>query len=100
MPAGEWIRIPRNEITRLLRLRRELIRFQHVLTRMSYVCGKLANLDVPGITFGPNLQPEELTRLTEGVVALVEGTISGRGRIDWSGSGEVTSMNANRRIRA
>lgn len=50
-----------------------------------------ANLDVPGITFGPNLQPEELTRLTEGVVALVEGTISGRGRIDWSGSGEVTS---------
>lgn len=50
-----------------------------------------ADLDVPGITFGPNLQPEELTRLTEGVVALVEGTISGRGGIDWSGSGEVTS---------
>lgn len=50
-----------------------------------------AILDVPGITFGANLQPEELTRLTEGVVALVEGTISGRGRIDWSGSGEVTS---------
>ena len=41
--------LDRDEITRLLRLRREVIRFQHVLTRMSDVCGKLANLDVPGI---------------------------------------------------
>jgi hypothetical protein len=49
-----------------------------------------AILDVPGITFGPNLQPDELTRLTEGVVALVNGTIFGQGRIDWSGS-KVTS---------
>ena len=30
---------------------------------------------------GPNLQPDELTRLTEGVIALVNGTISGQGRI-------------------
>ena len=50
-----------------------------------------AVLDVPGITFGPGLQPEELTRLTEGVVALVMGRLSGRGRINWTGSGEVTS---------
>ncbi|HVL78488.1 MAG TPA: YdbH domain-containing protein [Sphingomicrobium sp.] len=50
-----------------------------------------ANLDVPGITFGPNLQPEEITRLTEGVVALVRGTIFGRGRIAWDEEGEVTS---------
>ncbi|MGN6155825.1 MAG: intermembrane phospholipid transport protein YdbH family protein [Sphingomicrobium sp.] len=50
-----------------------------------------ADLDVPGITFGPNLQPDELTRLTEGVVALVQGTVTGHGRIDWSGSGAVTS---------
>jgi hypothetical protein len=50
-----------------------------------------ANLDVPGITFGPNLQPDELTRLTEGVVALVQGTVNGQGRINWSGSGAVTS---------
>ena len=50
-----------------------------------------ANLDVPGLTFGPNFQPEDLTRLTEGVVALVQGTVSGRGRIDWSSGGEVTS---------
>jgi hypothetical protein len=50
-----------------------------------------ALLDVPGLTFGPNLQPEEITRLTEGVIALVNGTIRGQGRIDWSGSGKVTS---------
>src|SRR3546814_2712936 len=29
-----------------------------------------AVLDVPGITFGPDYQPDELTRLTPGVVAL------------------------------
>lgn len=44
-----------------------------------------AILDVPGITFGPALQPERLTRLTLGVVANVAGTVSGRGRIDWAG---------------
>ncbi|HUG45834.1 MAG TPA: hypothetical protein VMK31_04885, partial [Sphingomicrobium sp.] len=46
-----------------------------------------AELDVPGIRFGRDLQPEELTRLTEGVVALVRGTVQGRGRIQWSESG-------------
>ena len=50
-----------------------------------------AILDVPGITFGPGLQPEELTRLTEGVIALVKGRLSGQGRIAWTGSGKVTS---------
>ena len=50
-----------------------------------------ALLDVPGITFGQGLQPEELTRLTEGVIALVEGAIRGQGRIAWDGDGSVTS---------
>ena len=50
-----------------------------------------ALLDVPGIRFGEGLQPEELTRLTEGVIALVEGAIRGQGRISWSGEGEVAS---------
>jgi hypothetical protein len=50
-----------------------------------------AILDVPSLTFGPNLQPEELTRLTEGVIALVNGTIHGQGRIDWNPAGKVTS---------
>jgi magnesium transporter len=39
--------LEREEITRLFRLRRQVIGFQHVLTRMSDVCGKLVNLDVP-----------------------------------------------------
>ena len=50
-----------------------------------------AILDVPGIRFGEGLQPEELTRLTEGVIALVQGTVSGRGEINWSSGGAVTS---------
>jgi hypothetical protein len=50
-----------------------------------------ALLDVPGLTFGPNLQPEALTRLTEGVVALVNGTVRGQGRIDWAEGGKVSS---------
>jgi translocation and assembly module TamB len=50
-----------------------------------------ALLDVPGLTFGPGLQPDEITRLTEGVIALVNGTIRGQGRINWTGAGTVTS---------
>jgi hypothetical protein len=50
-----------------------------------------AILDVPGIRFGEGLQPEELTRLTEGVIALVQGNLRGRGEINWNGDGEVTS---------
>ena len=50
-----------------------------------------AVLDVPGITFNEGLQPEELTRLSEGVIALVVGTVRGRGEIDWNGEGKVTS---------
>ncbi len=50
-----------------------------------------ATLDVPGIRFGQGLQPEDLTRLTEGVIALVNGTVSGQGRIAWNGDGGVTS---------
>lgn len=50
-----------------------------------------ADLAVPGITFGPDFQPDQLTPLTEGVVALVNGTVTGKGRIDWTGSGTVTS---------
>jgi len=50
-----------------------------------------ATLDVPSLTFGPGLQPDELSRLPEGVIALVNGTISGQGRIDWDSTGHVTS---------
>ncbi|HZC38313.1 MAG TPA: YdbH domain-containing protein, partial [Sphingomicrobium sp.] len=50
-----------------------------------------ALLDVPRLTFGPSLQPDEITRLTEGVVALVDGSIRGQGRINWYAGGKVTS---------
>ncbi len=50
-----------------------------------------AILDVPSLAFGPKYQPDQLTRLTEGVVALVNGEIHGQGRIDWNKTGHVTS---------
>jgi len=50
-----------------------------------------ALLDVPGITFGANLQPEELSPMTQGVIALVNGGLSGQGRINWNGADNVTS---------
>jgi translocation and assembly module TamB len=50
-----------------------------------------ALLDVPGLAFGPNFQPDQLSRLTEGVVALVNGTVRGHGRIGWAPDGKVTS---------
>ena len=45
-----------------------------------------ADLDVPGVSFGDNLQPEDLSYLASGVIALAEGTVSGDGRIEWNGS--------------
>ena len=49
-----------------------------------------AVLDVPGIRFDKSYQPEQLTRLTTGVVALVDGVLKGRAEIDWAG-GTTTS---------
>ncbi len=49
-----------------------------------------AVLDVAGLTFGPTLQPEEITPITLGVIANVNGTMSGRGQINWTSKG-VTS---------
>jgi magnesium transporter len=68
--------LDRDEITRLFRLRREAIHFQHVLTRMSDVCGKLTNLDIPCI--GAAAKPyfrdvhDHLTRLDAMVSGLVD----------------------------
>ncbi len=49
-----------------------------------------AVLDVRGLNFGRALQPEALTNITLGVIANVEGSISGRGQIDWTAD-KVTS---------
>lgn len=46
-----------------------------------------AVLDVPALRFTRGFQPDDLTRLTVGVVALVEGSVTGQGRIEWDGQG-------------
>lgn len=45
-----------------------------------------ALIDVQSLAFNDRLQPEQLTPLTLGVIANVQGEISGAGRIDWDAS--------------
>jgi hypothetical protein len=49
-----------------------------------------ADLAVPGVTFGTGFQPRDISELAYGVVSLVEGTVTGEGRVDWN-SEAVTS---------
>ncbi len=49
-----------------------------------------ARLAVPGVTFSPALQPEDLSELAKGVIALADGTVTGSGRIDWTAD-DITS---------
>lgn len=66
----------REGVTRLFHLRRQAIRFQHVVTRMLDVCGKLINLDVPCI--GADVRPyfrdvhDHLIRLDGMISGLIE----------------------------
>ncbi len=50
-----------------------------------------ADLNVEGLTFDDQLQPVDVSGLALGVIANAEGVITGKGRIDWSPIGEVTS---------
>ena len=50
-----------------------------------------AKLDVPGITFTDRFQPEQITRLSLGVIALVEGTLKGEGEIAWDRAGTTST---------
>lgn len=49
-----------------------------------------ADLDVIRLVFDKTLRPDQLTRLALGVVANVDGAVTGKGRIDWRGD-KVTS---------
>lgn len=49
-----------------------------------------ADLIVPGIAFGEHFQPDQLTRLTFGVIANVVGSVGGEGHVRWTPQG-VTS---------
>jgi magnesium transporter len=68
--------LDRQAIARLFRLRREAIHLQHILTKMSAVCGKLINLNVPCI--GAEAKPyfrdvhDHLVRLDTMISGLVD----------------------------
>ena len=46
-----------------------------------------AVLDIPGLTFTETFQPEAITPVAIGVVALVNGTVTGQGRLEWDANG-------------
>ena len=50
-----------------------------------------ADLLVPGIVFDRKLQPGKLTYFTQGVIGEAQGTVYGRGRIDWDPRGVTSS---------
>ncbi len=50
-----------------------------------------ADLLVPGIVFDRTVQPDTLTYLSQGVIALAKGTVYGRGRVDWNRTGVTSS---------
>jgi magnesium transporter len=66
----------RDDVTRLFRLRREAIHLQHMLTRMSDVCGKLTNQEVPciGVEAKPYFRDvhEQLMRLDGMIGGLID----------------------------
>jgi hypothetical protein len=50
-----------------------------------------AIVETPSLRFTPAFQPEALTPLTVGIVALVDGSVGGEGRIDWDAHGARSS---------
>ncbi len=42
-----------------------------------------AEFDIPGLRFDEGFQPEDLSMLARGVIALADGTVSGNGELDW-----------------
>ncbi len=47
-------------------------------------------IDVPGLTFGSPLRVVDLSELARGTIAYTQGTVTGQGRIDWTGA-DITS---------
>lgn len=66
----------------------------HIVHDLKQGSGSAA-LDVPGLVFGRQLQPEMLTNITLGVIANAVGKVTGQGMIRWTPDG-VTSTGAFR----
>jgi hypothetical protein len=50
-----------------------------------------ADLTIAGLKFGQAIQPEEITPITLGVIANVDGVLKGNGQINWSDAGITSS---------
>jgi hypothetical protein len=75
--AGGWLLAPKSG-TRVAHV--------DILHALDTGAGR-ARLDVPGLRFDPSLQPEQMTPLTTGVVALVDGIVEGQAEIGWDSNG-------------
>ncbi|MEQ7874580.1 YdbH domain-containing protein [Sphingomonas sp. ASV193] len=86
--AGDWVRATGTLLQPSSGIKVTDVAIAH---RLSSGAGT-ADLDVPGIRFASRgLQPTDLTRLAEGIVALVNGEVSGKGHIAWGPDGKVAS---------
>ncbi len=89
--------LSRADVTRLFRLRREAIHLRHVLTRMSDVCAKLANLEVPCVAaearpFFRDVrdQLERLDGMTSGLVDVIGAVFEAGGLLELQRQGTST----------
>ena len=89
--------LSRDEVTRLFRLKREAIRFQHAVTRMSDVCGKLTNLDVHCI--GAEVKPyfrdvhdqlERLNAMISGLIDVIQAVFQASNLLEQQRQGKTT----------
>ncbi|WP_338468071.1 YdbH domain-containing protein [Novosphingobium sp. ZN18A2] len=81
-------RIDANAVLRDPASGREIVR-----TNISHDLGTAkghADLFVDGLKFDKRFQPDTLTPLAKGLVALAKGTVTGKGQVDWTGE-RVTS---------
>lgn len=90
---GGMLTLADNRITAEARLRHpdsdKLVAVVTIAHDLDSAAGN-AQLSVPGLAFDPRLQPEDLSPLAKGVIAFASGSVSGAGRIDWTGE-DITS---------
>jgi hypothetical protein len=92
--SGATLRLENNRIAASALLRKPKSQREVMLAEIAHDLGSgtgHADLIVEGLLFDNAVQPDTLTPLALGVIANVEGTVLGTGRIDWNETGVTSS---------